>query len=192
MRTHLLGTCAVITATITTPAIALADGSGAAPLRVPDSHGVLRETHRAHLAFTLPGGTWTPSTAGVYTDSATAADGTACRLTLTVSGRSQRTRPNIGAALATGGLTGSGTAGSLTWLTGQADGVSIASGDQHLAGSRLLPAADRWTSFVARLSVAPPADAAEPTAACSAIRKAVSLRATITKVHLVAGALPAA
>jgi hypothetical protein len=192
MRTHLLGPCAVLAATIATPAVALADGSGSAPLRVPDSHGVLRATHRAHLAFTLPAGAWTPSTAGAYAESATAADGTACQLGLSVSGRAQRTRPNIGAALATGGLTGSGTTGSLRWLTGQADGVSIASGDQHLAGSRLLPAADRWTSFVARLSVAPPADAAEPTAACSAIRKAVSLRATITKVHLVAGALPAA
>jgi hypothetical protein len=159
-------------------------------LRVPDSHGVLRVTHRAHLAFALPAGAWAPSTAGAYAESATAADGTACQLALTVSGRAQRTRPNIGAPLATGGLTGSGTAGSLTWLTGQADGVSIASGDRHLPNSRLLPAADRWTSFVARLSVTPPAGA--PTSACSAIRKAMSLRATIAKVHLVAGGSPTA
>jgi hypothetical protein len=190
MRAKLLSACTVVVAGLSAPGIALADGHGVAPLRVPDSRAVLRVSQRAHIAFTAPSGSWTPSpsTAGQYTQTSTASDGSTCVLTLSLTGRVQRSRPNVGGPLATGGLTGSGTTGSLTWLTGRANGASVGSATQRTSLPRLVPAGQAWTSYVLRLTANGPAGLTGPTAACASLRSGMSLRATISTVHLVAGA----
>lgn len=170
---------------VVAPAAASADSHGAAPLK--DPHGAA--SRKAHASFVLPAGTWrrVATTRGRYTQQVTAPDGTACVLTLAVSAHLQKSRPNIGAPLANGGLTGSGTTGALTWLVGRADGLSIAAGRERTPAK--VSAGYRWIFAVVDLSAATTAGATN--ASCSALRSATSLKPTISKLTLSRGAAPA-